>query len=165
MKVLPLNSPAPPLTHPVISRMGKSDILMPLPMKTILVVEDFVTVQQFLREMLESKGYRTFGATNGVKAYEVLSNLSYPVNLVLTDYHMPESNGYDLLKNLKANSKTQDIPVIFLTAETNPDIKKSVEALGFVSWIKKPYRSEVLFSEIEKVINQPSAPWGLFPER
>lgn len=122
-------------------------------MKTILVVEDFVAVQQFLRETLESKGYKTLGATNGNRAYEVLVNHAHQTNLVLTDYHMPESNGYDLVKKIKANPDLEKVPVIFLTAETNPDIINGVVEMGYIH-IKKPYRAEVLLKAVEKAIAQ-----------
>ena len=118
-------------------------------MKTILVVEDFVAVQQFLRETLESRGYETLGATNGDEAYEILATHSPRINLVLTDYHMPDSSGYDLIKKIKENQELKNIPVIFLTTETNPEIIKKVKQIGFTSWIKKPYRPEVLLNEIE----------------
>jgi two-component system chemotaxis response regulator CheY len=121
------------------------------PTKTILVVEDFLAVQRFLRETLESKGYKTLGATNGERAYEVLVNHTN-TNLVLTDFHMPESNGCDLLRKIKENPDLKRIPVILLTAESDPLFVKQVEQAGFAAWIKKPYRAEVLMEEIEKSI-------------
>jgi CheY-like chemotaxis protein len=130
-------------------------------MKTILVVEDFVAAQHFLREMLESKGYHTRGANNGQRAIEVLANCPN-IDLVLTDYHMPVSNGYDLLLKIKSNPETSRIPVIFLTAESNPQAKESCKELGFTSWIKKPYRVETLLEEIEKSLHQKTIQWGLF---
>jgi len=119
--------------------------------KTILVVEDFVAVQRFLRETLESKGYRTMGATNGDRAYDLLVNHSHP-NLVLTDYHMPESTGCDLLRKMKQNPELEKIPVILITAESDPEIIKDFENAGFAAWIKKPYRADVLIKEIERSI-------------
>jgi len=121
-------------------------------MKTILVVENLTAVQHFLRETLESKGYKTLGATNGNKAYDVLLNHAQTTNLVLMDYHLPESNGYDLIKKIKANPELQNIPVIFLTAESDPDIIKVVEELGYTAWIKIPYRAHILLQEVEKAI-------------
>jgi two-component system chemotaxis response regulator CheY len=122
--------------------------------ETILVVEDFIAVQQFLRETLESLGYKTLGATNGNRAYEILEGHSQRINLVLTDYHMPDSTGYDLIKKIKANSQLKNIPIILLTAESNPDIITKAESLGISSWIKKPYRAEFLSKEIARVMNQ-----------
>lgn len=130
-------------------------------MKTILVVEDFGAVQHFLREMLESKGYRTLGASNGQRAIEVLAN--HPnVDLVLTDYHMPISNGYDLLLKMKSNPETSRIPVIFLTAESSPQAMEPCKELGFTAWIKKPYRAEILFEEIKKTLSQKIIQGSLF---
>lgn len=125
-------------------------------MKTILVVEDFVAVQQFLRETLESKGYKTLGATNGNSAYEMLMRHAHQTNLVLTDYHMPDSTGFDLLKKMKENTELENIPVILLTAESDPGIIKEVEQAGIAAWIKKPYRADVLLGEIEKIMNLPA---------
>jgi two-component system, chemotaxis family, chemotaxis protein CheY len=125
-----------------------------LVMKTILVVEDLVSVQQFVRETLESKGYRTLGATNGSRAYEILVNRPSSISLVLTDYHMPDSTGFDLLKKIRSNEDLKEIPVIFVTAESNPDLIKAAESAGITSWIKKPYRSEIFLGEIEKVMSE-----------
>ena len=121
-------------------------------MKTILVVEGFSAAQQFLRETLESKGYETLGATSCDKAYQTLINHPQRINLVLTDYHIHESSGLDLLKKIKENPALKKIPVIFLTEETNAEIINSAAQLRFSSWIKKPYRSDVLMSEIERAL-------------
>jgi two-component system, chemotaxis family, chemotaxis protein CheY len=125
-----------------------------LKMKTILVVEDLLAVQQFLRETLESKGYETLGASSGMKAYEMLANHAQQVNLVLTDYHMPDGSGLDLITKIKENPAIEGVPVIFLTSETSPDIIKRAQQIGFNSWIKKPYRSDVLLKQIEIALQQ-----------
>jgi two-component system, chemotaxis family, chemotaxis protein CheY len=130
-------------------------------MKTILVVEDFIAVQHFLRGMLESKGYRTLGAPDGNKAYEILANLSN-VDLVLSDYHMPNSNGYDLLKKIRENSDINHLPVVFLTTEGNPQVVDMSRQLGYTAWIKKPYRAEALFEELEKIFPASAVQWSLF---
>jgi two-component system chemotaxis response regulator CheY len=121
-------------------------------MKTILVVEDLSAVQLFLRETLESKGYETLGAPNGNKAYEILTSYAKRVNLVLTDYHMPGGSGLDLIEKINKNPELKNIPVIVLTAETNPDVIQRAELAGFNSWIKKPYRSDYLLKEIETAL-------------
>ena len=75
---------------------------------------------------------------------------------------MPGSNGYDLLIKIKSNQETKSIPVIFLTAEADPGIERKIKELGFSKWIKKPYRSDALFAEIEKAMFNQSAQWNLF---
>lgn len=121
-------------------------------MKSILVVEDFLVVQRFIREMLESKGYNTLGASNGNTAFEILANQADRIDLVLTDYHMPDGTGYDLLKRIVGEPGLKDKPVMFLTTESNTKIIEEVNTLKEVIWITKPYKSEVLFEEIKKLV-------------
>lgn len=120
--------------------------------KTILVVDDFASIRQFVCETLERKGYGTLGANNGNEAYSILSqNLSH-VSLVLTDYNMPDCTGFELLKKIKSNPETSNVPVVFLTTESNPDKMRSAKEAGLAAWIKKPYRAESFFAQIENAI-------------
>jgi two-component system chemotaxis response regulator CheY len=120
-------------------------------MKTILVIEDFLAVQQLLRETLESKGYRTLGAANGNKAYAVLVNHVNRISLVLTDYHMPDMTGLDLIKRIRENPELEAIPIVFLTEEPAPEIIGITKAFALNTWIKKPFRPDSLMAEIERV--------------
>jgi two-component system chemotaxis response regulator CheY len=119
-------------------------------MKTILVIEDFAAVQQLLRETLESKGYKTLGAADGNKAYAVLLNHVNRISLVLTDYHMPDMKGLDLIKRIRENPELEHIPVVFLSDESGTEAISVTKALGHNVWIKKPYRPDVLLTEIER---------------
>ena len=123
--------------------------------KTILVVEDFATIRNFVRDSLERKGYRTLGAANGNEAYRTVTERTEEVDLVLSDYNMPEGNGLDLLVKIKANTATAKIPVIFLTTELNQQRMESARDAGLFAWIKKPYRSEIFFEQIEKAFTTP----------
>jgi CheY-like chemotaxis protein len=120
--------------------------------KTILVVDDFASIRQFVCETLEKKGYSTFGASNGNEAFRLLSERNGEINLVLTDYNMPDCTGFELLKKIKGHDQLAAVPVIFLTTESNPDKMKSAREAGLTAWIKKPYRSETFFAQIENAI-------------
>jgi two-component system, chemotaxis family, chemotaxis protein CheY len=119
---------------------------------TILVVDDFASIRQFVCETLERKGYSTLGAANGNEAYEMLSTKSEEVGLVLTDYNMPDCTGFELLKKIKTNPEVAQVPVIFLTTESNPDKMRAAKDAGLSAWIKKPYRAETFFAQIENAI-------------
>lgn len=119
--------------------------------KTILVVDDFASIRDFVCETLQRKGYETVGASNGNEAFQVLSDKTN-VNLVLTDYNMPGCTGFELLKKIKANPGTSHVPVIFLTTESSPDKMRSAKDAGLTAWIKKPYRSETFFAQIENAL-------------
>jgi two-component system, chemotaxis family, chemotaxis protein CheY len=117
--------------------------------KTILVVDDFVSVRKFVCETLERKGYNTLGVGNVKDAFHLLKANTRTVNLVLTDYNMPDRTGFDLLVMIKSDVDVSHIPVIFLTTELNEHKMKVSREAGLSAWIKKPYRSETFFSEIE----------------
>jgi two-component system, chemotaxis family, chemotaxis protein CheY len=122
--------------------------------KTILVVEDFASIRQFICETLHRKGYQTLAAGNGTAAYEMVSSGKTEINLILTDYNMPDCNGYDLLIRLKQNSLTRMIPVVFLTTESNPVLIKKAREAGLAAWVKKPYRSDAFYEQIGRAMNQ-----------
>lgn len=67
--------------------------------KTILVVEDFESIRNFVRDILVKKGYATIGAVDGNEAFEVLTKHTDRINLVLSDYNMPRCTGLNSSKN------------------------------------------------------------------
>ena len=119
--------------------------------KKILVVEDFGSIRTFVCDTLVRKGYETVGAANIKEALCTLST-NGQIDLVLTDYNMPDGTGYDLLKNIKGSAETSRIPVIFLTTESSPDKMKLAKEAGLSAWVKKPYRAENFFEQIQRAI-------------
>jgi len=119
--------------------------------KRILVVDDFASIRDFICEILQRKGYETVSAANGNEALDVLTK-NPDINLVLTDYNMPDCTGFELLKKIKANAELAPIPVVFLTTESNPEKMRAAREAGLSAWIKKPYRSESFFAQIENAI-------------
>lgn len=122
--------------------------------KTILVVDDFTSIRNFVCSTLQRKGYSTLGASNGNEALKILTEKSGAVNLVLTDYNMPDFTGFDLLKKIKDNPATTNIPVIFLTTELSYQKMEAAQKAGLFAWIKKPYRSEEFFEKIERATGE-----------
>jgi two-component system chemotaxis response regulator CheY len=122
--------------------------------KTILVVEDFASIRKFVCQSLERKGYNTIGASNGKEAFATLIENAGEVDLVLTDYNMPDGSGFDLLKKIKSNPKVADVPVIFLTAAMSFENMKAATEAGLTAWIGNPYRSEIFFAEIESALSK-----------
>ncbi len=121
-------------------------------MKTILVVDDFGSVRDLLVRILTSKGYNVLSASDGKEAYSCLEMNIGTVDLVLTDYNMPELTGYELLLKIKANEALMKIPVIFLTSETLPAKMIQAKEAGLEAWIRKPYKAEQFFSTIENIL-------------
>lgn len=112
----------------------------------ILIVEDNVMNAELLKEILEQIGQSAVIAEKGQKAIELLKEEKF--DLILLDIMMPELNGFEVIKILKNNSNTAEIPVIFITALN--DIKDIVEGLdlGSYGYITKPYNVEELKARV-----------------
>jgi CheY-like chemotaxis protein len=106
--------------------------------KTVLLVDDEPANIQIANSILKDI-YKTRIATSGAKALE-LANQEPAPDLILLDVMMPEMNGYEVCSRLKSDDHTRDIPVIFLTGQTETDDEIKGFALGAVDYIHKPFR-------------------------
>jgi len=115
----------------------------------ILLVDDNPGNLQILGHLLEGT-YRTAIATGGPEALEFIARRK--PDLILLDIMMPEIDGYEVCKRLKAAPETRDIPVIFLTAKKNQeDIVKGL-MYGAVDYVVKPFRKDELLARIRNHI-------------
>jgi len=112
----------------------------------ILVVDDTPANIQSLAAILKEKGYQISVATNGKQALDVLARLQ--PDLILLDVMMPEMDGFETCRRLKANEQWRQIPVIFLTAKTETiDIVQGFE-LGAVDYVAKPFNAHELLARV-----------------
>ncbi len=120
--------------------------------KRILVVDDFDSIRDFLCRTLVRYGYEAEGARDGNHAFEHLQNQRF--DLVLSDFHMPEMNGLELLRIMRGDSVLKTLPVIFLTTSNNSDDKRTAKDLGLYGWLNKPYKIPVFLGLIESALSQ-----------
>ncbi|WP_321405181.1 two-component system response regulator [Maridesulfovibrio sp.] len=106
-------------------------------MKQVLIVDDTVENLQVLMEALRSE-YAIVTAKNGEKALELAMNKPRP-DIILLDIMMPGMNGYEVCEKLKADVRTKDIPVIFITVLMEEEDEARGLALGAVDYIVKPF--------------------------
>ncbi|NEX59695.1 hybrid sensor histidine kinase/response regulator [Noviherbaspirillum galbum] len=117
---------------------------------TVLVVEDSPTQAEKLRQLLRSEGYAVAIAPNGRIALEEIAR-ALP-SLVVSDIIMPEMDGYDLCRAIKASPDARSVPVILVTSLIDPkDIVRGLES-GADNFIRKPYDDQYLLSRIEQVL-------------
>lgn len=114
---------------------------------TVLVVDDVPLNIQILAEALKDT-CRIKVATGGAKALEVASQAEKP-DLILLDVMMPELDGYEVCKRLKASEDTRDIPVIFITAKDSPEDEELGLSLGAVDYIAKPFSLAIVNSRVK----------------
>lgn len=117
--------------------------------KTILVVDDFSSIRNFLCETLHKQGYHTLSAGHGKEALEILETEHANIDLVLSDFNMPEMDGMGLLKSIKGNQQFAQKPVIFLTTDSDPGKMRQAKDLGLSAWITKPYKLPNFLAQIE----------------
>jgi adenylate cyclase len=112
----------------------------------ILVVDDTPANIQSLAAILKEKGYQISVATNGKQALEVLARVR--PDLILLDVMMPEMDGFEACRRLKAAEEWRHIPVIFLTAKTETaDLVQGFE-LGAVDYVAKPFNAHELLARV-----------------
>ncbi len=117
--------------------------------KTILVVDDAHENIAVIKSIL-IKDYTIKGAINGNIALTVAQ--SAPPDLILLDVIMPEMNGYDVLRQLKAKEETRDIPVIFVTSKDQTEDEIYGMELGAVDYIAKPIKPQLLRARVRTQI-------------
>jgi adenylate cyclase len=119
--------------------------------KTILLVDDAPANIQVAREILKDS-YKTRVATGGAKALELAKSPPAP-DLVLLDVQMPDMDGYEVCRRLKADVSTREIPVIFLTAMTEVEDETTGFDVGAVDYIHKPFSPPVVLSRVQTHLN------------
>lgn len=117
----------------------------------ILIVEDNDELRHFLKKSLKKK-YRVAEAENGLIGWNKVEMLI--PDFIIADLLMPEMDGLELTKKIKADSRTSHIPVILLTAVTDMDTKVAGMKAGADDYITKPFSSEFLQARIENLMTQ-----------
>ena len=115
--------------------------------QTILVVDDSKPVSEFVQIVLEERGYKTIVSNNGNQA--MVMAVEYRPDLVLLDIMMPDIDGYTICAQLKADRKTRDIPVIFLSALNSQFDKIKAFKCGAVDFVTKPIQVEELTARVK----------------
>ena len=120
----------------------------PLPSKgNILVVDDHPANLSLLTQLLSEQGYKVRVAPNGTLALR--SVLTTPPDLILLDIMMPKIDGYEVCTQLKADQRTRDIPVIFLSALDEVLDKVKAFEVGGVDYVTKPFEPVEVLARVE----------------
>ena len=116
--------------------------------KKILVVDDEPEVVEFLRERLKANNFQAISAADGEEGLRMA--VQEPPDLIVLDLVMPKKDGFDMLRKLKVNESTKNIPVIVLTAKSETEVIFKTQEHGASDYIIKPYD----FSTLLKYINR-----------
>ena len=122
-------------------------------MKTILFIEDEPTLQKTVGQFLEKEGYQTKSALDGQVGLALAKK--FKPDLILLDLILPKKDGFEVLRELKKDATTKDIPVIILTnLEGGVDVEKALSLGATTYLVKANYELEEVAKKIKETLNQ-----------
>ncbi|HOC59453.1 MAG: response regulator [Syntrophaceae bacterium] len=117
----------------------------------VLIVDDFATMRKVVRNLLKQSGYEDIvEAEDGVMALKVLK--SQKIDVVVSDWNMPNMTGLELLKAVRADADLAKTPFLMVTAEALQDNVVAAVKAGVNNYIVKPFTAEVLNEKIKKIM-------------
>jgi two-component system, OmpR family, response regulator VicR len=123
--------------------------------KKVVYIEDDPEMIDLVTLIVSRKGYHIKGAHGGREGLELVKQ--DPPDLILLDLMMPDLDGWDVYKMLKANEITRSIPVIIITAKSQAiDRVLGLHIAKVDDYISKPFRPQELLDSIEKILNAPA---------
>jgi two-component system chemotaxis response regulator CheY len=119
--------------------------------KTIVTADDSASVRQMVSFTLRQEGYEIIEAVDGQDALNKLN--SSPVHMLITDLNMPNMDGIELIKQVRAAPNgNRCIPIVMLTTESQDSKKQEGKVAGATGWIVKPFKPEQLVAVVKKVL-------------
>ena len=117
--------------------------------KKILAVDDSKTMREMVSFTLKNAGYEVIDAEDGQAALKALGGGK--IDAVITDLNMPNMNGFELIRALRANPAYKFTPILMLTTEGDSAKKEEGKTAGATGWIVKPFNPEKLVEVVKKV--------------
>ena len=118
---------------------------------TILIAEDYDDNRELLRLLLAGANYQVREAKNGHECL-VLAREN-PPDLIMVDLSMPQLDGWSVLRELKADAMTANIPCVAVTARADSERERALEN-GFSGFVSKPFRTEELLSTVARLVSK-----------
>jgi two-component system chemotaxis response regulator CheY len=117
--------------------------------RTVLTVDDSRTMREMVSVTLRGAGFEVVQADDGVNALKVLQTAE--VDVIITDLNMPNMDGLELVKELRAKPQFKGKPILFLTTRSGDEDKAKGRAAGATGWIVKPFDPQRLVQVVNKV--------------
>jgi two-component system chemotaxis response regulator CheY len=125
----------------------------------ILIVDDFSTMRRIVRNLLREIGFGNFDeAEDGVQALQKLQGSSF--DFVVSDWNMPNMQGIDLLRAIRADAQLRHIPVLMVTAEAKRENILEAAQAGVNGYIVKPFTAETLREKLDAIFKRLQAAQG-----
>lgn len=119
-------------------------------MARVLVVDDSPSVREMVSALLVSLGHQTHHASDGVEALEEVEKRVF--DAVITDYHMPNMDGIELIRELRKLARFKSKPILVLSTEMDPGVKQAAKDAGATGFGHKPLDVERFESLIQRLL-------------
>jgi len=115
----------------------------------VLAVDDFEFARRIFKNVLQEIGFKNITvAASGTAALNELKKKDF--GLVITDFNMPGMDGIELVRTIKADEKTKDIPVIMVTSDSKKSVMAEALEAGVCGFLGKPFTKEELSEKVDK---------------
>jgi two-component system, chemotaxis family, chemotaxis protein CheY len=118
--------------------------------KTVLSVDDSPSIREMMAFALEPHGYTVVQAEDGTDGLRQMS--SNNIDLVITDLNMPNMNGIEMTRAIRADTRFDGVPIVLLTTEGQREKMLEGKAAGAAGWIVKPFDEQKICSIVKKMI-------------
>jgi two-component system phosphate regulon response regulator PhoB len=122
------------------------------PARSVLIIEDEQGPRELYAKLLGHAGFDVVEARTGTEGFTRACEAR--PDLILTDLGLPGINGWELIRLLKADSRTRDIPVVVVTGWSTPTLRDLAAKLGCASLLSKPCPPDELIAELEKTLDR-----------
>ena len=119
-------------------------------MTAILTVDDSASIRQAIKIALSGEGYAVSEAVNGQAGLDKGSAGGF--DLIVTDLNMPVMDGLAMIRELRQRPAGAGVPILFLTTESDADVKAQAKAAGATGWLTKPFDPEQMIRIVKKVL-------------
>ena len=119
----------------------------------VLLVDDEQDVVKLYSKLLKDEKIKAFHFQDPIEAFRFLSEVKFPIDLIISDLNMPKITGLEFLSEIKNMSKCLSIPFIFLTGIDDDPSKLQAFDNGAVAYIQKPVDNQVFIAQVKSIIN------------
>jgi len=117
----------------------------------VLIVDDMAAIRKITGMYLQSRGFNTIFADSAEQA--LVKTRTEKPDIVVTDLHMPDTDGIAMTKKLRSYAGTASVPILMVTSETNEAVLAEAYSAGITKLLPKPFTADALAKKINEILN------------
>lgn len=121
-------------------------------MVKVVAIDDALVIRQLVKSTLEQQGHEVECFEDGIKAIKYAK--SNPVDLVISDVHMPGMQGTSVVRKIREISHCENIPILMLSTESSSDWKQKAKDYGADGWINKPFNVDRFNNAVDTILTK-----------